>query len=176
MYPWIKLISTLVKSRFRSKLSIDDQSIISFRAGLTDIDMFMELNNARYFNCMEIGRWDYSYRIGFLALMKKQRWGIAVGGASVRYRRRIPFCGKFSLTTQLICHDGRWLYILQETHRKNQICSSALIKVGITSKKGLVPAPEVAKAMGFENWGEDVPEWVSAWIEAEGLRPWPSGV
>ena len=80
MYPWIRLISTLVKSRFRSKLSIDDKSILSFRAGLTDIDMFMELNNARYFNYMEIGRWDYSYRIGFLGLMKKQRWGIAVGG------------------------------------------------------------------------------------------------
>ena len=97
-----------------------------------------------------------------------------MGGASVRYRRRIPFFSKFALSTQLICHDGRWFYFLQETNRKNRICSSALIKAGITSKAGLVPAPEVAKAMGQEKWGADVPDWVNAWISAEGKRPWPS--
>lgn len=174
MYPYVMLFATLAKARFRSKLDIDDKSVCSFRAGITDIDMFFELNHARYFNYMELGRWDYSYRIGFLGLMRKKKWGIAIGGASVRYRRRIPFFSKFTLFTQMICHDGRWLYFLQETHRKNRICSSALIKVGITSKDGLVPAPEVAKAMGVDNWGKEVPKWISAWIEAESFRPWPS--
>ena len=174
MYPYIKLITTLVKAKYRSKLSVDDQSLIYLRAGFTDIDMFMELNHARYFNYMELGRWDYSYRVGFLSVMKKQKWGIAIGGASVRYRRRIPFFSKFSLSTQLICHDGRWFYFLQETQSKNRVCSSALIKVGITSKDGLVPAPEVIKAMGLESWGNEVPNWINAWIEAEGQRPWSS--
>lgn len=174
MYPYIKLITTLAKARFRSKLDISDKSILHLRAGFTDVDMFMELNHARYFNYMELGRWDYSYRIGFLSMMKKQKWGIAIGGISARYRRRISFFRKFSLSTQMICHDGRWLYFLHEIYRKNKICASALIKVGITSKDGLVPAPLVAKAMGAENWGENVPEWVNAWIEAEGKRPWPS--
>ena len=174
MYPYIKFITTLVKAKFRSKLSISETSVIHLRAGFTDIDMFMELNHARYFNYMELGRWDYSYRIGFLSLVKKQNWGIAVGGVSARYRRRIPFLAKFSLSTQLICHDGRWFYFLHETHRNNKICSSALIKVGITSKDGLVPAPIVTKAIGYENWGNHVPKWIDAWIEAESQRPWPS--
>ena len=174
MYPFIKLMTVLAKAKFRSKLNIDDKSILHFRAGITDIDVFLELNHARYLNMMELGRWDYSYRIGFLGLMKKQRWGIAIGGASVRYRRRIPAFRKFELSTQMICHDGRWIYFLQETHRKGKICASALIKVGITSKDGLVPAPKVASAMGEEHWGEEMPDWVNAWIEAEGQRPWPS--
>ena len=174
MYPYLKLIATLTKARFRSKLNIDDASILNLRAGFADIDVFVELNHARYFNMMELGRWEYSYRVGFLKLMKAQRWGIAVGGASVRYRRRIPFWGKFTLSTRLIGHDGRWLYLLQETHRKKRICSSALIKAGATSKNGLVPAPEVVKAMGIENWDATVPAWVEAWIEAESQRPWPS--
>jgi acyl-CoA thioesterase FadM len=174
MFPFIKLITTLIKAKFRSKLNVDDESILHFRAGFTDIDMFMELNHARYLNLMELGRWDYSYRVGFLSLMKKQKWRIAVGGVSVRYRRRIPFFSKFSLSTRLICHDGRWLYFLHETYRKNRICSSALIKVGITAKDGLVPVLDVTKAMGLENWRTDVPKWVNAWIEAESQRPWPS--
>lgn len=58
--------------------------------------------------------------------------GVAIGGASIRYRRRIPFLTKFTLTTELICHDGRWIYFLQETHVKGKICSSALMKGCVT--------------------------------------------
>lgn len=173
MYPYIRLMTVLAKSRFRSKLNIDDACSLKLRVGITDIDLFMELNHARYLNLMEMGRWDFTSRIGFLGLMRKQKWGIAVGGASIRYRRRIPFLAPFELTTRLICHDGRWLYFLQEFHRENQICASGLIKACVTSKGGLVPAPEVSKAMGNDNWGNEMPEWVAAWIKAEGQRPWP---
>lgn len=174
MYPFIKLTTTLIRAGFRPKLNPEDTSILKLRAGFTDIDIFMELNNARYFTYMELGRWDFSYRIGLTSLLKKNKWGIAVGGASVRYRRRIPFLSKFTLTTKLICHDGRWFYFLQEIHRKNIISFSALLKAGITSKNGLIPATKVIKHLGREDWNPDTPEWVSAWIDAEGLRPWPT--
>ena len=174
MYPFLKFTSTLIKAKFRSKLNLEDKSILKLRAGFTDIDMFMELNNARYFTYMELGRWDFSYRVGFVSLMKKHKWGVAAGGASVRFRRRIPFLSKFTLTTQLICHDGRWFYFLQETHRNNKICSSALMKLCVTSKNGLVPAADVIKHIDREDWGADIPKWVSAWIEAENQRPWPT--
>ena len=173
MYPYLKLITTHTKAHFRPKITIEDKSVLEFRVGISDIDPFMELNNARYFNYMELARWDYSYRTGFVDLMKKNRWGVAVGGASIRYRRRIPFLTKFTMTTQALCHDERWFYFLQETHIKDTICSSALMKVCALSKSGLVPAPEVVKQMGYEGWGDEMPDWVSAWIEAEGQRPWP---
>jgi acyl-CoA thioesterase FadM len=173
MYPLLKFATTLVRARFRPKLSLEGESILDLRAGFTDVDMFLELNNARYFTYMELGRWDFSYRVGFVELMKKRKWGAAAGGASVRFRRRIPFLHKFTLTTRLVCHDGRWFYFLQETHRENKICSSALMKLGITSKAGLVPATEVIKALGKEDWNPTTPEWINAWIGAEAKRPWP---
>ncbi len=173
MYPYLKLAITLFKARKRPKLEIEGKSVLQLRPGITDIDIFVELNNARYFNMMELGRWDYSYRVGFVALMHRNKWGIAVGGASIRYRRRIPFMKKFTLNTEMICHDGRWFYFLQETYIADKICSSALVKAGVTSKDGLVPATEVAKAMDKEDWGKDIPDWVQAWIDAEGQRPWP---
>lgn len=174
MYPFLKLTATLLKAKYRTSLNLEDKSVIKLRVRFTDVDMFMELNNARYLNYMELGRWDYSYRVGFISLMKKNNWGVAVGGASIRYRRRIPLFHKFTLTTQLICHDSRWFYFLQETHKKNKICSSALMKVCATSKHGLVPATEVIKKFGREDMFADMPAWVTAWIEAESQRPWPS--
>ncbi len=173
MYPYLKLAKTLITAKYRPKASIEDKTELTFRASLTDIDIFIELNNARYFHLMELGRWDYSVRVGFLGIMKKNKWGLAIGGSSIRYRRRIPFLAQFTLTTQLICHDGRWFYFLQETHRNNKICSSALMKAGITSKHGLVPAPEVAKALKRPDFGTEIPDWINAWIKAEGQRPWP---
>jgi len=173
MYPFIKLATTLLKAKNRSKLKLDEPSVLSCRAGLSDIDLFAELNNARYLNYMELGRWDFSSRVGFLKLMKQNNWAVAVGGTSMRYRKRIPFLQKFTLTTQLLCHDGRWFYFLQETHIAEKICSSALIKLGTTSKQGLVPAIDVLKAFGEEDFNPEIPPWVKAWIEAESLRPWP---
>ena len=174
MYPFLKLATTLIKARYRSPLKLEDESVLHLRAGFTDVDMFMELNNARYLNYMELGRWDYSQRVGFISLMRKRGWGVAVGGASIRYRRRIPLLKKFTMTSKLICHDGRWMYFLQEAHRNNQICTSALMKVCVTSKQGLVPAPDVLEAFGAEDTFAGIPDWVAAWIDAESQRPWPS--
>ncbi len=173
MYPYLKLASTLIKAKFNSKLDLNEKSILKFRAGLTDIDPFLELNHARYFTYMELGRWDFSSRVGFLKLMRKNKWGIVVGGASIRFRRRIPFLSQFTLTTLPICHDERWFYFLQETHINGRICSSALMKVGATSKSGLVPSTEVLKQMNRSDWGAEVPDWVNAWLTAESQRPWP---
>ncbi len=173
MYPYLKLIATLVKARFRGRLTPQQSNVIHCRVGLSDIDPFGELNHARYLNYMELGRWDYVVRSGFFGVMRKNGWGVAVGGASIRYRRRLAFLQKFTLTSEMLCHDGRWIYFLHEVHARGKICASALLKVCTTSKQGLVPVPIVAEAMGMPDWGTQIPDWVQAWIDAEGQRPWP---
>ncbi len=164
----------MLGARRRPKLALSEPSVLNYRVGLADIDMFGELNNARYFSYMELGRWDYSYRVGFIAMMRRHSWGVAVGGASVRYRRRIPLFARFTLSTQFICHDGRWFYFLQEFHARERICASALLKVCATSRDGLVPATEVIARFDGEVPDDRIPEWVQAWIDAEGMRPWAS--
>lgn len=173
MYPVVKFALTILGARRRPELAITEPGVLGYRAGLTDVDMFGELNNARYLSYMELGRWDYSWRVGFVALMRRRRWGVAVGGASIRYRRRIPLFARFRLTTQVICHDGRWFYFLHEFHARERICASALLKIGVTSRDGLVPAPEVVAQFDDDRLDEGIPDWVQAWIDAEGLRPWP---
>lgn len=174
MYPYLRLIAILLTARQRPAVVASDRTQLDFRVGLFDSDLFGELNNARYLTFAELGRWDYSMRVGFVRVMKRNGWGIAVGGASLRYRRRIPLFRKFRVTTELVCHDGRWFYFLQEFHSRGRICASALMKVCATSKQGLVPATEVLDALG-ESASPQLPDWVGAWIDAESLRPWPDG-
>jgi len=174
MYPYIRLARVLLAARRRPSLGALDRTEVDFRVGLFDADLFGELNNARYLTFAELARWDYSMRVGFVRTMRQHKWGLAVGGTSLRYRRRIPLFHRFRVSAELVCHDGRWFYFLQEFHSRGRICASALIKVGATSKQGLVPAPEVLDALG-ETASAEVPGWISAWIDAEGLRPWPEG-
>jgi len=173
MYPYLRLMATLLKSHRQPRLELDSECVIECRAGITDIDVFGELNNARQLAFFELARWAFSQRVGFMPLMRKNKWGFVVGGASVRYRRRVPFLSCFRVTSRILCHDGRWFYFLQEIYRNDDICTSSLIKAGVTGKEGLVPATDVARAMGQAGWNPEMPDWVQAWVSAEGQRPWP---
>jgi YbgC/YbaW family acyl-CoA thioester hydrolase len=173
VYPYLKLATTLWRARARSRIDLDDTAILPGRVGFTDLDPFRELNNARQIAWFEMARWDYAQRVGFIPLMRKRRWGFSVGGISIRYRRRLTLWQRFEITTRPLAHDGRWLYMLQEILREGEKCSSALLKVGIVSRNGLVPAPQVLEALERSDWNPAMPGWVDAWIEAEGQRPWP---
>ena len=173
MYPYLKLASTLLRARFRSRIELEDRAILPCRTGFTDIDPFIDLNHARQIAYFEMARWDYAQRVGFIPLMRQRKWGFSVGGISIRYRRRLTLFQRFEVSTQPLAHDGRWLYMLQEILRQGEKCSSALLKVGIVSADGLVPAPQVLEALGRSDWNPPMPDWIDAWIEAEGQRPWP---
>lgn len=109
-------------------------------------------------------------------MVHRQKWGLAVAGASVRYRHRLKAFQSFRLYTRIIAIDDRWFYFHQSTVRKGKIHSSALVRAGITSKKGLVPVKDVLDAMGMSDWDPGMPEWVKSWLKAEDLRPWDNAI
>jgi len=171
MYPYFRLLKVMTCARFGRKLNIDAQSILTFRAWPGDIDVFPEMNNGRQLTVMDLGRFDLGVRTGLMSLAHRNKWGFAVAGASVRYRKRIRPFRKFTLHSRLLGHDERWFYFLQEYRCREAVCSSALIRAAVTSRSGLVPVLEVLQAMGSGDWNPGLPDWVRAWIEADDLRP-----
>ena len=175
MYPYLLTLRTIFQARRRSPLKFDETGIIQLRAGIFDIDHYGEVNNGRQLTLMDLGRYDLGVRGGLMTLISNNKWGLAVGGSSIRYRRRIPFGKKYELRSRLAGHDGRWFYFQQEMWCGDKICSSALVKAGVISKQGLVPATDVIKKLPVSDWVGDLPDWIQAWIDAESQRPWPTG-
>ena len=173
MYPYFRTVRVLVGSRFGPRLGIADEGCLTLRAWPGDLDFYPEVNNGRQLTLMDLGRLDFAARTGLLELVHRKKWGLVVGGASVRFRRRLPPFRKFLLKTRLTGHDERWFYFHQRTERDGAICSAALLRAGIRRAGGLVPAVEVLREIGEAEWDPDLPGWVEAWIEAEGRRPWP---
>jgi len=172
MYPYFRLIKLLIKNNSKKKLTIVDKSILKMRVGFADIDPFMELNNGRHLTIMDFGRFDLALRSGLMKVVRQKGWGLAVAGASVRYRHRIKFMQKFELHSQIVGYDDKWFYFHQKTIRNEKIHSAALIRTAVTSKDGIVKSDEVLKAMSYEKIEYSVPDWVLAWAKADELRPW----
>jgi acyl-CoA thioesterase FadM len=174
LYPYLRLLRTLIKAKFGSSLDIKQESVLKMRVFLGDIDIYPELNNGRHLTLMDLGRLDLAQRTGLLRVVHREKWGFVVAGASVRYRNRLKTFNCFRLHTRIVGIDDRWFYFLQNTIREGHIHSSALVRAGVASKEGLVPVKKVLDAMGISDWDPGLPKWVEAWAEADELRPWDS--
>ena len=173
MYPYLRFARVVLASRFGPRLAFDSESVLGLRIWLGDIDLFPEVNNGRHLTLMDMGRFDLAVRSGFVKVLHREGWGLTVGGASVRFRRRVPpFC-RIRLRSRLVGHDERWFYFHQKIERGDRVCSGALVRTGTTERGRLVPVARVLEAVGAPRWAPELPEWVQAWIDAEGQRPWP---
>lgn len=173
MYPYLRFARVVLASRFGPRLTFDAESVIGLRIWPGDIDLFPEVNNGRHLTLMDLGRFDLALRCGLVNVLHRHRWGLTVGGASVRFRRRVRPFRKVLLRTSVIGHDRRWFYFHQRIEEKGTTCSSALVRAGITSGGRLLPVPTVREAINLPGWNPELPAWVRAWIEADHLRPWP---
>jgi len=162
----------LLVGRFKPRLMVTDKSVLKMCVWPGDIDVFFELNNGRHLTMMDFGRFDLAARSGLLKLVKKKSWGLAVAGASVRYRHRLKLFQKYELHSEVVGHDDKWIYFHQKTIRKGRIHSAALIRTAVTSKNGIVKVEEVMKSIGHIGEIPLLPEWVKAWADADQLRPW----
>ncbi len=136
-----------------------------------DLDVFLELNNGRFLTLMDFGRFDVALRSGFLSQVRNQGWGLTVAGASVRFRYRLRLFQKFELHSQVIGHDEKWIYFHQKLVRKGKIHGSALVRTGVTSRKGIVKVEEVIRTLNLSSDIPPLPAWAQAWVEADELHP-----
>ncbi len=173
MYPYLRLIRLVVKNKFKQqKIYVGDESVLPMRVGLVDIDPFMELNNGRHLTLMDFGRFDLAMRSGLMKVVKDNKWGLAVAGASVRYRHRLKYRQKFNLHSHLVGYDDKWFYFHQKTVSNGKIHSAALVRTAVTSKDGIVNSKKVLITMGYTDISYNVPDWVLAWAKSDEMRPW----
>lgn len=173
MYPLSRLIGGTIRAYLAPKLTIDQASESTFICRPWDIDMFFEMNNGRILTLYDLGRFDLAIRSGLSGILRRNRWGLVVAGASVRYRRRIRMFDKVTTHTRLVGFDERWFYIMQSMWVRGQPASSILLRTGVTRKGSVVPVSEVLDAFERPDWRLEPEGWVKDWIASEAVRAWP---
>lgn len=173
MYPFLRLATELALSCRLPPLGLTGTHVSHHTCMPWDIDPWMELNNGRTLTLYDLGRIPYARRIGLDRALRANRWGMAVAGASVRYRRRIKAFDRVEMRSRGLGWDDRFLYIEQSLWRNGEAANQILIRSAVTSKAGIIAPARLVEALGEATESPPLPAWVAAWIEAEGERPWP---
>ena len=182
MYPYIRFGKTIVNGLAQAvkghRLKLTDTSEIHFRASVTDIDNFFEMNNGRILTLFDLGRTDLTIRTGLGKKLLRHGWGVVVAGSSIQYRKRVRWHDPITIKTRLVGIDARWIYIEQTMWVKGHATSMALIRAGVTNfaTGKVIATDKVLDVLGLS--GLDMPpeDWVQAWIDADKLRPYPTPV
>jgi acyl-CoA thioesterase FadM len=173
MYPFARLALVSRAARRRPPLPVDGVSRLSLTCWPWDLDMFAEMNNGRVLTLYDLGRFDQAIRTGMVDRLKPNGWGFAVGGASVRYRKRVKAFDRITLVTAPRARDERWFYLEQTMLVRGAAVSNGLMRTCVTDRTGIVPTDRVMETLGAADRRPPVPDWIAAWIAAEDRRPWP---
>lgn len=173
MYPLFRLTLEFALARRLPPLGFFETHVSRHTCLPWDIDPWRELNNGRTLTLYDLGRVPFGRRLGLDGALHANGWGMAVAGASVRYRRRIRTFDRIEMHTRALGWDTRFLYIEQSMWVKGEAANHVLIRSAVTNGEGIVaPARLVAALRGPEK-SPALPAWATAWIAAEGERPWP---
>jgi acyl-CoA thioesterase FadM len=174
MYPFLRLGLNLLSARKLPPMNVLDLHVSQHRCRLVDCDIFLEMNNGRILTLYEMGRFQAAVRMGLWALLKKKRWGLAMAGTSIRYRRRITPFEKYEIRTKITTWDDRFIYIEQGMFKMSGECAShVLFRIAVVAKGRAVPTDVLNEAMGVTTHRPTPAAWIQNWIDAEATRPWP---
>lgn len=175
MYPVIRMIWQLYRHRNASPLPLTGTHVSHHYCLPWDIDLWRELNNGRTLTLYDLGRIPLAGRVGLIAVLRRERWGLTMAGASVRYRRRVRMFERVEMRSRLIGWDTRFMYLEQSMWNARGECANHILYRGaVTGRAGIVPSAEVLAALGQDHVEPPpLPDWVRAWIAAEDTRPWP---
>jgi len=140
---------------------------LKMRVMLNDLDLNFHVNNGRYLTIMDLGRIHLMAVNGLLKTIYKNRWMPVLGSAKVHFIRSLRVFEKFTMTTQVVYWDEKWIYVEQKIFKKDELYVVALFKTLLTSKKGKISPEQLLAYFNPPVEKPDIPLGLKAWLEAE---------
>ena len=172
MYPFVRMIWQHARHRGRP-LGLFETHVSHHVCWPIDLDPWVELNNGRTLTLYDLGRIPMMARIGVVAALAANGWGMTAAGNTVRYRRRVRCFHRVEMRSRLIGWDRRFLYVEQAMWRGGEALNHMLVRQAATDSDGIVAPERLIAAMGHDSASPELPDWVQAWIAADARRPWP---
>ncbi|MBU6449006.1 MAG: acyl-CoA thioesterase [Rhodospirillales bacterium] len=162
-----RLLTVILGAMWRPKLNMADVSELDFRVWPLDLDLNLHMTNSRYMALMDLGRTDLILRAGAWREMRRQKLGVVLGGAAMRFRRPLAPFARFTLVTRLLGWDERWMYVEQVFTGPQGVACSAAMRAAFVKAGQLVPPGPVLEAAVPGLVKLPAPAWAVNWAEVE---------
>lgn len=170
MHMIFRILTLLLASRKRPRISMLDVGSVPMRATLTDIDFAGHINNGMYFSIFDLGRFDLMFRSGVWATIRKNKWSPVVQAEMITFRKSVKLGTRFSQETRLLGLDEKCVYFEQRIVVDGEIYARGYIATRMVSKSGPVPNEKILAAAGVSLPADrQVPEWITTWRENSSL-------
>lgn len=174
MYPFIRAFYHMARARRMPKLTPFETHVSEHICWPWDIDLWMELNNGRTLTLFDMGRLGRFMRDGSREAANDGRFGLAVAGASVRYRKRVTMFQKVKMFTKTVGYDDKFMYMEQSMwNSKGECCNHILLRAAVLKGRKMVPPQKFMDVLDPSFKSPPLPEWVQGWVDADTQRPWP---
>lgn len=140
---------------------------LNMRVMPNDLDIYMHVNNGRYLSIMDLGRLHLMAVTGLLKPIRQKKWVPLLGSVKIHFLKPLTVFQKYTLTTQTLYWDEKWIYLEQKVHRNEHVCAVALIKVLFIGKEGKIAPEKILALLPNPPPAPTIPNTVKLWQEAE---------
>lgn len=135
------------------------------RVGLTDIDLNLHLNNAKYLKYMDLARLENLLSTGMMWRFLRERVNPIITNTEISYIRELRTWQPFSVSAQFLGFDEKYLYFEQRFMSDGKLCTHAFTRFACVHKGRAQPAMPTLERLGVHEASPALPEPVLAWKE-----------
>lgn len=165
----IRFLRVVLGARRRGAVGLLDECVLTFRVMPADLDINLHMNNGRYLQLMDLGRFDYIIRIGLFGETRRRRWMPLVGSETIRFRRSLAPFQRCRLHTRLVHWDDKWFFFEQRFTARGELIASGMVKALLRGPGGNIAPVEALAAGGHALAAPPPPTGVDAWTEADAM-------
>lgn len=149
--------------------NFDGEFVYPLQAWVTDCDMNLHVNTARYLLYLELARFDMSIRSGIFQYCLRKRIKAIVMGTKITYRREIKPLQNFQVHTRIVAYDQRFLYFDQQLISPEGIHAQGYLRAAFYSRGGFLSPEKCFEDLSIAFTNKPLPRDLQLWIEAEDL-------
>lgn len=161
----LRLIDVLRRKDAPPTRGLFDEVTQEFRVGLTDIDLNLHLNNAKYLRYMDLARLEHGLVTGLLGGYLRSRTNAVIANTEISYIRELRTWQPFTVSARIAGWDDKYLYFEQRFHADGRLCTHAFIRLAHLHRRKAIPVAAAFERCGIDAVSPPLPEPVLRWKE-----------
>jgi YbgC/YbaW family acyl-CoA thioester hydrolase len=163
---YLRLLWMAVFVRFRSPVEPLGPCWTRFRVNPADLDLFMHMNNGRYFTIFDLARIDYMVRCGLYRKVRAKGWYPVVVSETITFRKPLKLFQAFDVESRILGWDDKAVLLQHRIVRGGEEITRAVIRARFLKKSGGTVAPgDLADLAGLPSESPELEESVRRWNE-----------